>query len=241
MPSVSVADYKRRQERVAARVGAHALPLVRPMVGERLTESDVRTFSSQIFDRLTKGRERSARLARDFYMSERDEHVGEVLDELQAPPDPYSVRDLTTGLLYFMRPGDKFDNVASAVDTVSRHVKSGARREVAGLSLADARSGGWARTSGGTTSCSFCLMLISRGPVYRSRESAGDMKKFHNRCDCVVVPVFNKRKFPGIDEWRSAESLWNSSTRGKSGPAALKAFRSAITSSAPGGLDAAAA
>lgn len=237
---VSLADYKKRQERIGARVGARALALVRPLLGEKVSRSDVRAIAAGVFDMVVDGRVKSAALGAEFYQSQRAEYL-EALPELVAPVERYSVSDLARGLGFVMVPGREFTNDTGAATTVSRHVKSGARRQVVGLSLVDAQSVGWARTSGGTTSCSFCLMLISRGPVYRSRESAGDMKSFHNRCDCVVAPVFDKKSFPGRDEFLSAEKLWSSSTGGKSGADALKAFRAAVTRNAPGGQDAVAA
>ena len=39
--------------------------------------------------------------------------------------------------------------------------------------------------------CSFCMIMASRGPVYRSIESAGGdlANKYHLHCRCSVVPV----------------------------------------------------
>ena len=36
-------------------------------------------------------------------------------------------------------------------------------------------------------SCGFCIMLASRGFVYASKESAGEMSRFHDGCDCRIV------------------------------------------------------
>ena len=48
----------------------------------------------------------------------------------------------------------------------------------------------FARVSTGTETCTFCLMLASRGAVYHTRKSAGEFKHFHRHCDCKVVPGF---------------------------------------------------
>lgn len=45
----------------------------------------------------------------------------------------------------------------------------------------------WARVPTGAETCAFCLMLASRGFVYGSAETAGQMRKFHGHCDCVAV------------------------------------------------------
>jgi len=47
----------------------------------------------------------------------------------------------------------------------------------------------WARVPVGKT-CAFCLTLASRGPVYRSEESAGKARKYHGDCDCTPTPYW---------------------------------------------------
>lgn len=48
----------------------------------------------------------------------------------------------------------------------------------------------FARVPTGFETCTFCLMLASRGAVYHTRKTAGEFKRFHRRCDCKVVPSF---------------------------------------------------
>ena len=48
----------------------------------------------------------------------------------------------------------------------------------------------FARVPTGTETCTFCLMLASRGAVYHSRKTAGEWGRFHRGCDCKVVPSF---------------------------------------------------
>ena len=48
----------------------------------------------------------------------------------------------------------------------------------------------FARVSTGTETCTFCLMLASRGAVYHTRKTAGEWRHFHRGCDCKVVPSF---------------------------------------------------
>ena len=45
----------------------------------------------------------------------------------------------------------------------------------------------FARVPTGAHTCAFCMMLASRGFVYYSRQSAGEMMQFHNDCDCHIV------------------------------------------------------
>lgn len=48
----------------------------------------------------------------------------------------------------------------------------------------------FARVPTGFETCTFCIMLASRGAVYHSRKTAGEWKHFHRGCDCKVVPSF---------------------------------------------------
>lgn len=48
----------------------------------------------------------------------------------------------------------------------------------------------FARVPTGFETCTFCLMLASRGAVYHTRKTAGEFKHFHRRCDCKIVPSF---------------------------------------------------
>lgn len=50
----------------------------------------------------------------------------------------------------------------------------------------------FARVPTGFETCTFCLMLASRGAVYYSRKTAGEWRHFHRNCDCKVVPGFEK-------------------------------------------------
>lgn len=57
----------------------------------------------------------------------------------------------------------------------------------------------WARVPSGPKTCAFCLMLGSRGAVYRSQASAGDRKygkEYHGHCDCAVVLVRDSQDYP---------------------------------------------
>lgn len=52
----------------------------------------------------------------------------------------------------------------------------------------------FARVPTGFETCTFCLMLASRGAVYHTRKSAGEFKHFHRNCDCKIVPGFEGDK-----------------------------------------------
>lgn len=87
---------------------------------------------------------------------------------------------------------------------------------------------GWARVATGDETCSWCLMLVSRGPVYESARTAGlnmdsataefaiaedkdissAMNEWHPGCDCKVVPVFHETKWVGEEAQKRALDFW---------------------------------
>ena len=84
---------------------------------------------------------------------------------------------------------------------------------------------GWARVATGAETCSWCLMLVSRGPVYESARKAGlnaddpdiltaddavnaAMNEWHPGCDCKVVPVFHETKWVGAEAADRALQFW---------------------------------
>jgi hypothetical protein len=93
---------------------------------------------------------------------------------------------------------------------------------VAGVQ-ADRKAKGWARVPE-PGACSFCLMLATRGAVYR--DAAMAEFKSHDNCRCHIEPVFTA--YEPSARIREAQALWATSTRGKSGNAARTAFRQAV-------------
>src|SRR5690606_27044808 len=118
------------------------------------------------------------------------------------------------------------DSRESAADVVAlraaRAVEGGWRRSLLQAVEDDPVRPGWARVATGRETCGFCLMLVSRGPVYTSARAAGfggsdreaisaarqaaagntafmdaHMREWHTGCDCRVVPVFDENNWTG--------------------------------------------
>lgn len=109
---------------------------------------------------------------------------------------------------------------------------------------------GWARVATGAETCGWCWMLVSRGPVYRSAETAGarltdrdalqmtganvfdsgeHMNQWHTGCDCKIVPVFNLENWDGRDRHLAAEELWRRVSRKENNNRdAINAYRRAV-------------
>ena len=127
---------------------------------------------------------------------------GEASAELQIPTRDYfeqSVRYHAREL--FGGAGvEAFSNrVASAV---SRSVRRAADRTAMAAKGNDGSEVRFARVPRGET-CGFCIMLASRGFVYLSMESAGEMpfgfNDFHDHCDCAVYASTDDIDIEGYD------------------------------------------
>lgn len=70
------------------------------------------------------------------------------------------------------------------------------RRSTFDAVRADPVSRSYARVPSGPTTCRWCVMLASRGFAYTSAEMAGQGIRFHDRCDCVIVPGKNQDDLP---------------------------------------------
>lgn len=122
------------------------------------------------------------------------------------------------------------------------HDTAGARQAAAGSRVAmngarsatwlrqekDKRAIGWVRYSTTGTPCAWCAMLISRGPVYKSQQSAeySDGDKFHDNDHCKAVPVFSQEQYdsdPKFELNRQMRQIWDAHAKGTDDP--LNALR----------------
>lgn len=89
-------------------------------------------------------------------------------------------------------PREAFNHLVSAS---TRHMKSYGR-SVLDYSVTRTPNAYYARVPTGPTTCEFCLVLASRGPVYTSRTEAryraSDGARYHSDCDCMPVPMRGK-------------------------------------------------
>lgn len=105
------------------------------------------------------------------------------------------------------------------------------RRQMMSAARLDAEAKGWVRVPN-ADACSFCLMLALRGPAYKSKRGAGFLA--HTKqpdgsggdCRCSAEPVFGQ--WEPTARVREAQTLWSSSTTGRSGHDARTAFRQAV-------------
>lgn len=73
-------------------------------------------------------------------------------------------------------------------------VLTGGRQTITEWAHKDTRAIGWRRVSDGNP-CAFCAMLVTRGPVYTSEQTASSADtlsgKYHNHCGCTVEVVYS--------------------------------------------------
>jgi hypothetical protein len=195
-------------------------------------------FKAAVAQDVQRHAQASATLAARQYRSERVA-AGVGGGYTPRPADPPSVEQVAQAVDWAVQPLWNADVLAepitkagsSAVADAKARVAAAAERLVldAGRNTivdnvqADRKAKAWARIPE-PGACSFCLMLATRGAVYRA-EATADFKS-HDNCRCHVEPVFTA--YEPSAAVRQAEALWASSTRGKSGNAARIAFRQAV-------------
>lgn len=100
----------------------------------------------------------------------------------------------------------------AAVRTAERHARDAGREAVVDATRHDRRALGYARRALSANPCAFCLMLVSRGPVYKNANTAlrrdGGGEPYHDGCSCLAVPVFNRERWPGRQEYEQLERDW---------------------------------
>ena len=154
-------------------------------------------------------------------------------------PDPFFDDDESEGVEFV----DSEDEFTVSSLTEEERIKALPRKKVPPGTVR-----GWARVATGRETCGWCLMLVSRGPVYASPATAGSkldtrdalqttgsntfdtkehMHAWHTGCDCKIVPVFKLDDWEGRERHKAAEMMWRDVTDGYSGRDAVNAFRRA--------------
>jgi hypothetical protein len=230
------------------------MAILAPFMKIPVSDSAWQALLRGIFPLVEQVRLESAELAREYYDSQRALYTDE---EEPFPVDlaGYEYEWFEEAMLPAKKSFRLIDtSTGQAVQAgfrVAKEVENGGRRTILNAARGnDPKIKGWARVATGRETCGFCLMLVSRGPVYQDAESAGLdaddtsarellddgdaealddlMTRWHPNCDCKVVPVFDRNNWDGRDDFLAAKKTWNESTRGLSGRDALNAFRRAI-------------
>ena len=116
-------------------------------------------------------------------------------------PDPEYVRKTAKYQIGKLIDGDRAAFVTAIADASRYFAERGANDTMFNVGKADAKSLGgkarWARVPTGATTCPYCLMLASRGFVYRTEARA--LNANHRYCDCRIIEGFNGMEVEGYD------------------------------------------
>lgn len=192
-----------------------------------------------IYPEIERQRAEASALAREFYDSQRSQNHPD-LARNNRPLEGTTFETFVKNMDPTRQRMSQADSPQDAVTLLSmravREVENAGRQQVIHAVSNDPEAHivkGWARVATGRETCAWCLMLVSRGPVYESAESSGldldddtaqrmiaagedvsdNMQEWHTGCDCKVVPVFNVEQWPGKEASDRALDLWKDATR----------------------------
>lgn len=240
---MQLATYARTQRSITARAVQAILNLLIPYRGIPLTQTSWRFIVRGMFPTVDAARRESAILMRTYYDSQRLEHIDD--DDYDIDIPAYDIAWLEESMRPIFGEAQVIDlDEAKIVETgmrVAKEVENGGRRLALNAVRGETRRVGFARVATGRETCAFCLMLVSRGPVYKrelragaKHEGAADimdekltndeeiddeeldqlMTRWHPGCDCKVVPVFDENNWVGYDDWKRMEQIWIDYTKG---------------------------
>lgn len=225
-----------------------------PLLDPQRLDATARQWLDLVIDLIVGYRKQSATLALGYYDRFRAHEIGmdafhaaPLLDSITPNVDAIRSSLIATGPAKIKHDTALHKPLAAverrALVTVSgaasRHVANGGRDGIVEASNRDPRSVGYVRVTTANP-CYFCAMLASRGPVYKSAESAvfvtarserAPGEKYHDFCKCESEPLF--RHSP-VEDWpaqtQEYRQIWNDHAKGKRGKKALNAFRAAYES-----------
>lgn len=182
--------------------------------GLGLTEATVQTGAAveAIRDLLTDvvsvWGEVSGTVAADFYESLRELAVPTGPSFTVVVPDPVNPAQID-GISRWAINGSANETptpesvLAKLEGPMQRIIRQAERAVIENAAARDPARARVARVPSGAKTCAFCLVAASRGYVYRSFESAGQGRDWHNFCDCTFdiswdrVPVPPEGYDPG--------------------------------------------
>lgn len=255
-------QYATAQAVITEQLAANVAAITQLFRNAPMTSVDWDRFLDLLYPLVEQARIDSAELGRSYFDSEFIRfHPGFTPPQFLRPhyTRQWFKEEMFPAKQEFIQPGASDHAVSMVVLRTMKAVENAGRRSVIrGIESTPERFGvrGWARVATGEETCAFCWMLVSRGPVYESAQSAGLdaddirakelfqkaesgdissqealgelMTRWHPGCDCKVVPVFDRQNWPGIEAYKRTLAVWNKTTRGFSGKDKMNAFRRAI-------------
>lgn len=133
----------------------------------------------------------AAQASADLYDAVREASIGSALG---AQPisgyEPEKTEKAVRSFVRFIVDGrpETFDD--QVLQRIDYEIKRSAGYCITENGALDPTKPRYARVPTGAETCSFCIMLASRGFVYHSKSSAGAVNHYHANCDCRVIPAW---------------------------------------------------
>lgn len=137
----------------------------------------------------------AATIAAEYYDASREFAVGEPLGAAAiSNRNPEATERSVRAFMQELVDGNTPEAVMKLCrERVDYEVKKAAADCIGLNTVRDGRKPRYARVPDGAETCAFCIMLASRGPVYRSADTAGEGNHFHDNCDCRIVPIWGSK------------------------------------------------
>lgn len=240
-------EYAAQQAVISAAVAQYALQFGTLFSRPALSLQEWLGLLQFLYPQIEFQREEAARLARSFYDYQR-ESAHPLLPRNDQFLEGYSfdrfVADMDPARKRMSQAESRDDAIGQVAMQAVRAVENAGRQQIIHAVKEDPQPEvirGWARVATGRETCAWCLMLVSRGPVYLGadtagldlsdseaarlfREAGGDlpsffqsldglMEEWHAGCDCKVVPVFKPAEWPGKEAADRALELWKTAMK----------------------------
>ena len=232
---MTLEEYAAAQAALSAEFVSQALQLATQFQLPTLNDFDWLFFLRMLFPLVQSFRRRSSEIGREIYDSERQKYYpnAERLDMfLGEYQQDWFIKDMEPAKEEFLKTGASDNALSEVVLRAVKNVDNGARTQISRSVDVDPLSVRWARVATGKETCEFCLMMVSRGPVYRSARQAGLdlddfeareimamglnnldgvkalMNRWHPGCDCIAVPVIDRKNWLGKKQFEKAQDLW---------------------------------
>jgi hypothetical protein len=219
---VTPEEFQRRRLTIAAGLRGVLLPLTR-LLRPGMPAAEWAAWVAAAYPAVYRARVEHWEIAQAFYREERARATG-TAGPVDFPRRYYALAALAAGLDRVRpkpRPVEVEEDegtsrrrteIEEILAVAERHAAAGGREAMVDAARHDPDALGYARTTVGLENCAFCLMLVSRGPVYKTQSAAllrdGTSEPYHDRCDCIATPVFNRASWPGRDEYLEMRAAW---------------------------------
>jgi hypothetical protein len=215
-------EYAAAQAVISARAAQQTLSFASMFTFNLLSLKDWLQLLQFLFPRISDFRYQSAELGRRFYDDQRLSTHPDLLQNkqhLETYDIQRFIKDMEPARKRMSQAESPPDAPAQMALHAVRVVENAGRQQIIHAVESDPAPPhlirGWARVATGRETCAWCLMLVSRGPVYLGADRAGldlgdseavnlissgqdvsaFMQQWHPGCDCKVVPVWK------LDDW----------------------------------------